>query len=713
MPIRRLHQIAMVEGNSKRPVYQLHKWWARRLGSVFRALILSSALPSTESDKVFWERYYNGLSLKQLTLYDPMMGGGTSIVEGIRLGCKVIGADLNPVAWFVTKKEVEPFEEKSTDDYFRRLDESVGKRIRELYKTKCKEGHDAEVVYGMWIRQVSCVKCSRLGDLSGATPIRIRTIRKPSGKKVLATLVCPNPKCENVYSSWAESPVCPECGTMYHPEPDAMKGMFTCKACKNTEKITEAIRRRGTFLDSRLYAIQFHCPVCGTDFKKPSRSDLGLYGNALKMLRANQRSLHFPRQRILVRGRADRRPVSHGFKHYSDLFNGRQLLALSMTLDAIKHIPDVSAREFLLLAFSASLETNNVLCKYESKWGKISALFGIPGYHVPNRYGENNLWGKGRGSFVRSYAKLKRGKKYAMRPYEMLFEGDNLQEETRGQKKYLQENVSTKVNHSAESGDQSRPLILCRDSRSVPEIKDKTVDVVLTDPPYYDNMVYSELADFFYVWLRLALKRDYSYFLSETSKRKQEILVNERSKKGEAKFVNDLARVLKESKRVLKDEGLLVFTFHHSNPAAWVSLKRAISTAELFVTATPVLRSEGKSGYRAGNINYDVVVVCRKLPLGRQDEAAEPDHLFRASLDSVREIYELDNTITDSDILTVVMGRFLRASSQPTAKLAEDIQETVARLRSSLPQSEAMQPSKQETLHQFGFSTPANQSLAN
>ncbi|QQG48407.1 MAG: DUF1156 domain-containing protein [archaeon] len=699
----------MVEGNSKRPIYQLHKWWARRLGSVFRALILSSALSSTESEKVFWERYYNGLSLKELTLYDPMMGGGTSIVEGIRLGCKVIGADLNPVAWFVTKKEVEPYEEKATDAYFRKLEEAVGERVRALYKTRCLLGHDAEIVYGIWIRQVRCANCNRLGDLPGGTRIRERVVGKPSGKKVLATLVCGNPECENVFSSWAESPVCSRCGATYHPEVEVPRGMFKCKACKNMEKVTEATRRRGTFLESRLNVIQFHCLMCGTNFKKPDQHDLDLYHAASEALKANRKSLHFPRQRISVRGRADRRPVNHGFRYYSDLFNGRQLLALSITLNAIKRIPDASAREFLLLAFSASLETNNVLCKYESKWGKISALFGVPGYHVPNRYGENNLWGRGRGSFVRSYAKLKRGKKYAMRPYEVLFEYGNLQEGTRGQKMYLEENVSTMVNHSAESEDQSRPLILCTDSRRVPEIRDKTVDIVLTDPPYYDNLVYSELADFFYVWLRLVLKREYEYFSGQTSRRKQEILVNEHSKKGGAKFASDLARVLKECKRVLKDEGLIVFTFHHSNPVAWASLRRAISSAGLFVTASPVLRSEGKSGYRAGNINYDVVVVCRKLPLSYRRETEDADYLFDASLDSVREIYALDRTISDSDILTVVMGTFLRIRGKATRDLTESVGEAVVKLRNSLREPEEVQPPELKTLQQFGSSSTPDQ----
>ena len=63
-----------------------------------------------------------------------------------------------------------------------------------------------------------------------------------------------------------------------------------------------------------------------------------------------------------------------------------------------------------------------MLCKYETNWGKVSALFGLPTFHVPERYAENNLWGIGRGSFVRNYMKLKRGKKYGISPFERIYQ---------------------------------------------------------------------------------------------------------------------------------------------------------------------------------------------------------------------------------------------------------------------------------------------------
>ncbi len=79
-----------------RPVYYLHKWWARRLGSVFRGLILASCLGDSED---FWEYFYVRNNFNQTVLFDPFMGSGVTIGEAIKLGCKAVGRDINPVAY--------------------------------------------------------------------------------------------------------------------------------------------------------------------------------------------------------------------------------------------------------------------------------------------------------------------------------------------------------------------------------------------------------------------------------------------------------------------------------------------------------------------------------------------------------------------------------------------------------------------------------------
>jgi putative DNA methylase len=189
LPVRQLNHIAIMQGNSKMPVYQIHKWWARRLGSVFRSLIISAFLKPNSSD--FWRNYYNGFLLRDKVIYDPFMGGGTTLIEGLRLGCKVIGNDINPVAWFVTKKEIDPFNTDDADLYFRILEERVGERIRTFYETTCPNGHKADVLYCIWIRQLHCAGCNQDYDLFNNYVIR----EKPNVK----TIVCS--RCDDIFKS--------------------------------------------------------------------------------------------------------------------------------------------------------------------------------------------------------------------------------------------------------------------------------------------------------------------------------------------------------------------------------------------------------------------------------------------------------------------------------------------------------------------------------
>src|SRR5262249_38144284 len=110
-PIIPVNQVAIIEGNASKPIYQMSKWWARRRSSVFRSMLIAAAtkVPSDEAKaaKTVWDVYYGNHQrnqfLQNLRVADPFMGGGTTIVEGSRLGMQMFGCDLNPIAWFVVK----------------------------------------------------------------------------------------------------------------------------------------------------------------------------------------------------------------------------------------------------------------------------------------------------------------------------------------------------------------------------------------------------------------------------------------------------------------------------------------------------------------------------------------------------------------------------------------------------------------------------------
>lgn len=674
-PIEELHHLALMEGNSKRPIYQIHKWWARRLGSVFRTLLISSFLPSHESPRNFWTKYYNGFSLKNIVIYDPMMGGGTSIVEGLKLGCKVIGSDINPVAWFVTKKEVERFDEEVVNTYFHNLEEQVGKEIKKFYETSCPKGHKCESVYSLWIRRIECKDCKKQFDLFNSL-----IIRHYGNNKKDDIITCP--KCDGIFQTKQNGKIikCNLCKSYFNKDYKAAhRGVFTCPSCGSKEKVVDNIKRLGKFLPTRMFCIEYDCKKCGRGFKSPDENDFKLFEKAKKIFLRNKINLLFPKQLIPDQNMYDRRPLTHGFRYFHELFNPRQLLSLSLLLKEIKKIPEDNVREFLLLAFSSSLETNNALCKYETNWGKISALFGMPAYQIPERYGENNIWGKGRGSFPRAYFKLKRGKKFAQNTCE-LFYSDKIKK-TRNQKKFPGESIITHVSdkYSKFLLPGQKAQLVCRDSSKMSIIDSKSVDIVMTDPPYFDTIQYSRLADFFYVWLRLVLKDRYSWFQLETSKRDNEVVAQKGSEISRNGFVSSLTDIFKESNRVLKDDGILVFTFHHAKTWAWSGIRKALQGSGFCITATPIIRSEGRTGFKKGrNTSYDVCVVCRK-----QERCLNIDNALSLGsyTKTVRLLKKLDSTIGASDIFTVVMSKYLSVDNSTAEKIMENSSSLVAEIQ--------------------------------
>lgn len=203
-------------------------------------------------------------------------------------------------------------------------------------------------------------------------------------------------------------------------------------------------------------------------------------------------------------------------------------------------------------------------------------------------------------------------------------------------------------------------------------IPDKAVDAVITDPPYYDNVMYSEISDFFYIWQRLTLREKYDCYGSEYSPRSREIIKNIVQGKDDEFFIKGLTRAFKECNRVLKDDGLIVFTFHHERSRAWASTLRAILEAHepgwphLYITAIYPVRSEGRVGVHGGGIRYDIIIVCKKT-------LEEPEKISWNSLkdmihDRAREVLKRlwlsSRDLSDEDMFVVTMGKCLELYSK-------------------------------------------------
>ena len=144
-PIVEINRLAVPERNAFKPIYQMHKWFARRASCVFRAILLGAMKPAgTDIMEEFYKDHTNDPDTNGKVILDPFMGGGTTVVEALRLGCKVIAIDLNPVAWFIVKTEVEAVDIEALKEAFKRLANrptSSGRTVKEEllshYKTRC------------------------------------------------------------------------------------------------------------------------------------------------------------------------------------------------------------------------------------------------------------------------------------------------------------------------------------------------------------------------------------------------------------------------------------------------------------------------------------------------------------------------------------------------------------------------------------------------
>jgi putative DNA methylase len=152
-----------------------------------------------------------------------------------------------------------------------------------------------------------------------------------------------------------------------------------------------------------------------------------------------------------------------------------------------------------------------------------------------------------------------------------------------------------------------RCALYARTAEDLSFLPDKSIDAIITDPPYYGNVMYGELSDFFYVWLRLALKDDYPEFSPPLVNKEREIVVNEKAVVGtgdtgqgtrvkdDTFFREGLLRCFRECHRVLKDDGLLVFTFHHEKPKAWAAVLDAVLQAGFDIKRVWTYHSEVRS----------------------------------------------------------------------------------------------------------------------
>ncbi|MBM4431576.1 MAG: DUF1156 domain-containing protein, partial [Chloroflexi bacterium] len=608
-PVNELSALARVERpDLARPALYIHKWWARRFGSVFRSIILATFLsPGANA----WDHQYQHTDFGGKIILDPFMGGGTTVFEALRLGCKVVGCDVNPVAWWTVKAAIgQPDSTQALWHAFRRLDETVGHRIRDLYQTRCPRcSRPADIIHVRWVKVVSCKACGEQVRLHGNHVLGQR------GKEY--AVFCPT--CGEVSKTRKpnEPHRCPSCDTQFVPrDGGASGGYFTCPTpdCGQRQSVLEA-QPENQIPRFEMYAVVYECPVHGWDIKSVSEEDRAAYREAVATFERIGHSFPIPAQPIPPGLKTDTL-IQYGYTHWHQMFVPRQLLCLGWLVKAIQELP-LDVQDTFITLFSDLLNYNTLFCV--SHPNRPSAVGGIFTHHAfipPTEAVENNPWGHKRrsGTYPALFEGVLKAHRYRQQPFER-----QLTTRTSSATRSVSipgEQVDGRLvggfHELAHTGKNA--LLLCQSSEDLP-LPDCGVDAVITDPPYFDNVQYGELSDFYYVWLRLFLKDRYPFFAAEHTPKMAEIVKNERAGKDQDFFLSGLTQVFSEARRVLKDEGLMVFTFHHKEHEAWSSVMGAVLDAGFYVSAIYPVHSEQPTSIHIRDqraIEYDSIIVCRK-----------------------------------------------------------------------------------------------------
>jgi adenine-specific DNA methylase len=677
-PVNELSALARKERpDLSRPPLYLHKWWARRFGSVFRSIILSTFLPPEEDA---WDHQYQHTDLAGKIVLDPFMGGGTTVFEALRLGCRVVGCDLNPVAWWTTKAAIEqPESPKALWDAFRHLDDTVGRRIKDLYRTQCPIcGREADVIHVRWVKVVPCKACGQQVRLHNNYVLGRR------GKEY--AIFCPD--CGDVFKTHDPDEIhtCPSCGNDFWPrEGTTGRGTFTCPApgCGQRQTVLEA-QSEGEPPDYEMYAVVYECPAHGWDIKSVSEQDRAVYREAERVFDRARDELAYPTQEIPTGRRADPRPVNYGYTHWHQMFTPRQLLALGWLVEAIQDLPS-DVQDTFITTFSYLVNYTSIFCTTRpTRISSVGRVFTHHAFIPPTEGVENNPWGNKRrsGTYPSLFTDALKAYEYRQQPFERRL---TPQASSATQRVPIPgDRVDGRLadNFKILTGTEKNALLLCQSSQDLP-LPESSVDAVITDPPYFDNVMYGELSDFFYVWLRLFLKDRYPFFASAHTPKMAEIVKNTEAGKDEDFFLSSLTMVFEEARRVLKDEGLMVFTFHHREHEAWSSVMGAVLDAGFYVSAIYPVQAEMSHSLHIRNqqaIEYDSIIVCRKrVGDGRISWEQLEDQVHFQAAETLEQLQENAQGLSRADVSVIVLGKCLELYSKHYPNVMEEEQSVSVR----------------------------------
>ncbi len=475
------------------PVYQMHRYFARRPWNVFEHII---------------KHYTNAGDL----ILDPFCGGGVTVYEGLKLRRRVIGVDLNPLAAWITRMQVKQFDLDEVEKAFNQAVDEFNPVEEELYSTACEDcGKKSAAEWFEWSNTVICPGCGEKVVLAEAKKLRGGTYE------------CPNEKC---------------------------LGHFAVKDCE---------RREDALVNKMV-----NCPDCGKMVRKASPEDIQkaeyYRENARKIIA--EEGLFVPDVPFPDGDRArDDAIFAKGVKNFSDLFTPRNLLALAKLKKIIAGLKvDDEIREALWFIFSDTLRFSNSMMSRNPSWRGNNPEWPGHAYWMPNIFVEtDNL--KYFYKRLKSFIKGKGISQNELNDFSLGFPHLNFTYQVVAQ------------------------------SSEIPFLAYKSIDCIITDPPFGGNVQYAELSDFWVVWLPevFGIEGIIDNTLEAIETRHQGFP----TAKNREHYEETLYRVFKECHRVLKDDGYMALTFHNRDAGVWMALHRAARRAGFALPVRDEVKNHG------------------------------------------------------------------------------------------------------------------------
>jgi adenine-specific DNA methylase len=680
------------------PIYYLHVWWARRPLVASRAAVLASLLPADADRDVFrhvlgihgdpvatkkridkakrtgedlglnpygYRRAFTylpssaeqrwveaecqraGIPEQPVTL-DPTAGGGSIPMESLRLGVKTLSNDLNPVAVLVQKATLEwPAKYgRALIDEFKRLTqrflELAEPRFQDIYP---QEEPDTQILGYLWARTIHCPYCA------GKVPLSPNWKLAPDGTgvKVLPHLgdgpgeADRHCSFEIVGSAREQSEGTVKGGDATCPYPD-------CGRVIDGDQVKAQAQAGG--MGEQLFAVVYkrRLPTEYTKAGKPKKDKWERGYRAPRPEDDNSAAIEaalaeklpewealdlVPNEAIPAGNKTDE-PIRYGIYAWQDLFSPRQLLCHGTSVEIFRELVN-----------EESAKAGGLTDQMRAALGYI--CIGLDKYLDYNS--RCVTWHAGREVMDHTFRQHAFPLKWSFAEMAGLVTGLGYDWVFRQVAKCVAELIDLIDPHdgaivdagplfaaSSSSSENSREvpvLISCGSGNSLSHLESDSVDAVVIDPPYYDNVMYAELSDFFYVWLKRTAGLVYpELFMAPLTDKENEAVANPALHKGKkgAKalaaldYQQKMAEIFAEMCRVLKDDGVMTLMFTHKATGAWDALTKGLIDAGFMITASWPINTEAEGSMHIKDkaaANSTIFLVCRPRPAQKPEDGVQ------------------------------------------------------------------------------------------